>query len=306
MRRIVTRALPDGRVCIVHPFHICIKGLDTAVLCRDDEDYDAMVKVICLSAWRRNVIIIIYAVASNHCHVAVLAKAQSDAKACAIEIKKMYSMWFSRKYSERKVLRHIEVKALWIDTDWYVRNVLAYIPRNAIDNGCNVNDYRWSGYGAMFRRTNNNKMGSKRVSLLTARDVKRIMHTGDKLDRVPWLIDDDGCLIPESFCDHTYLEQAFNNDQSFFLKTIGSLNVAEMRYNLEERPYIMVPDTDLYKSADELACLWFKKSLSELSIEQKNRLIPYIDHTRKTTAKQLGRVFGLPVEKIEGIVRAKE
>ena len=30
----------------VQPFHVCLKGLEQAILCRDDEDYDTMVKVI--------------------------------------------------------------------------------------------------------------------------------------------------------------------------------------------------------------------------------------------------------------------
>lgn len=99
------------------------------------------------------------------------------------------------------------------------------------------------------------------------------MHTGEKLDRVPWFIDSEGCLIPESFCDHTYLEQAFENDQAFFLRTIGAVNVAEMHYSLEERPYVMVSDTELYKSVNEVSERWFKKCLDELSVEQKSRLI---------------------------------
>ena len=123
------------------------------------------------------------------------AKAQFDADAYAIEIKKMYSMWFSRKYSERKILRRIEAKALYLDSDWYVRNVLAYIPRNAIDNGFNVNEYKWSGYQAAFQKGELEPQASKPVKLLKSRDKERIMHTGEKLDRVPWLIDSDGCLM---------------------------------------------------------------------------------------------------------------
>ena len=301
MRRVVVRALPDGSVCNVYPFHICLKGVETAVLCRDDEDYDAMVKVICLAAWRRNVIVVIYAVASNHCHVAVLAVSQSDADACAEEIKKVYSMWFSRKYSEHKVLRRVEVKALYLDSEWYVRNALAYIPRNALDNGYNVNEYKWSGYSAAFCDRNRVLTG-RSVSLLKSRDKERIMHTGDRLDRVPWLIDSADHLIPASFCDHTYLEQAFNNDQSFFLKTIGALNTAEISYKLEERPYRMVNDTELQKTVEEISERWFAKPVAALSIEQKNRLIPYVYHIIKTTPKQLGRVFGLPADRMSGML----
>ena len=50
-----------------------MKGLESLILYRDDDDYDAMVKILCLCARRKNVIVIIYTVVSNHCHVAVLA-----------------------------------------------------------------------------------------------------------------------------------------------------------------------------------------------------------------------------------------
>jgi hypothetical protein len=86
MRRIVTRILPSGEFKSVQPFHVCIKGAETAVHCRDEEDYDVYVKYIALCARRKNVIVIIYAVVSNHCHVAVLAAKQADADAFAQEL----------------------------------------------------------------------------------------------------------------------------------------------------------------------------------------------------------------------------
>lgn len=232
MQRIAIRTLPDGSVCKVYPYHICIKGLEQTVLCRDSDDYDAMVKVICLSARRKNVIVIIYAVVSNHCHVAILAASQKNADAFAYDLKKVYSMWFSRKYQERNVLHRITVRALYLDTDWYVRNALAYIPRNALDNGCNIQEYLWSGYRAMFSREL--PKGLKPVNSLSRRECRAILHTGDKLYQVPWLINSDGQLEPRSFCDCLYLEQAFNNDQAFFLKTIGGQDTAQMKYDLEE------------------------------------------------------------------------
>lgn len=79
MRRVVSRVLPDGTIGNVQPFHICLEGLEKAVLCRDEKDYDAFVKIICLAAWRKNVIVVIYTVVSNHSHATVLARCQEDA-----------------------------------------------------------------------------------------------------------------------------------------------------------------------------------------------------------------------------------
>ena len=112
MQRVVKRNLPDRSVRQVHPFPVSMEGMKTLVLCRDDEDYDAMVKILCVASRRKNVIIIIYAVVSNHCHVAVLAATQRDAEQYGSEIKKMYAMWFSRKYGEKGALRGMDVKAI--------------------------------------------------------------------------------------------------------------------------------------------------------------------------------------------------
>ena len=54
MKRIVPRVLPDGSIRYVQPYHVCLEGLECAVLCRDDDDYDAFVKIIAVAS-RRNV-----------------------------------------------------------------------------------------------------------------------------------------------------------------------------------------------------------------------------------------------------------
>ena len=243
---------------MVYPFHVCMKGTESVVLCRDDSDYDAMVKVIAVAAKRKNVIIVIYTVVSTHCHIAVLAA-------------------------------------------WYVRNALAYIPRNALDNGYNVDGYEWSGYRAMFRR-DKGKPGW-RVSLLTKRDRERVLHTAMDLRDVAWTLDGNGRLEPRSFCDTEYLEQVFNGDQTFFLKTIGNLNPLEMNEKLVDSPRKRVTDTELLKTVDEICRRWFNEDLSRISYERKMRLLPYVFRVRRTTPAQLSRVLGLKREEAERAVK---
>ena len=270
-----------------------MEGLERAILCRDEEDYDAMVKILCVSARRKNVVLVIYAVVSNHCHAVVLARYQQDADDYGEEVKRMAAMWFSRKYGESGVLKGTDVKAICLDSDWYVRSALAYVPRNALDNGCNVNEYPWSGYRAMFSQDVSERVSARPVSSLHRDEMRRIMHTGDKLKDVPWLLDDSGRLIPSSICDSAYLEQAFGNDQSFFLRTIGSLNPAEMNQKLIDNPRMRLTDSEFYKHTAAVSLRWFKAELSRLSLEQKARLIPYISRTMKTSVPQLARSFGL-------------
>lgn len=270
-----------------------MEGLERTILCRDEEDYDAMVKILCVSARRKNVVLVIYAVVSNHCHAVVLARYQQDADDYGGEVKRMAAMWFSRKYGESGVLKGTDVKAICLDSDWYVRSALAYVPRNALDNGCNVNEYPWSGYRAMFSQDVSKRVNVRPVSSLHRDEMRRIMHTADKLKDVPWSLDDSDRLIPSSICDSAYLEQAFGNDQSFFLRTIGSLNPAEMNQKLIDNPRKRLTDSEFYKHTAAVSLRWFKAELSRLSLEQKARLIPYISRTMKTSVAQLARTFGL-------------
>jgi REP element-mobilizing transposase RayT len=301
MKRIVTRVLPSGETKTVYPFHVCIKGAETAVHCRNDEDYDVYVKYIALCARRKNVLVIIYAVVSNHCHVAVLAARQADADAFAQELKKMYAQWFRAKYNESKILHRTDAQAILLDNDWYVRNALAYIPRNALDNGCSVQDYLWSGFRAMFK--GGTKPEGRRVASLTKRETGSIMHTRDCLKDVPWLLDEKDRLIPDSFCDTAYLEEVFNEDPAFWLKTIGAVNPAEMDEKLIEGPRRMLPDAEFMKIVTDTVLRWFSQELSSLPKEKKVRIIPYLWRTRKTTAKQLARVMGMPREEVEKAVK---
>lgn len=304
MRRTFPQELPDGTVRQLHPFHISMEGLETAVLCRDDADYDAMVKILCVAARRKKVLVIIYAVVSNHCHVAILAANQGDADAYGQEIKRMYAMWFRRRYGEEGILRHTDIKAIWLDSDWYVRNALAYIPRNALDNGCPVQDYRWTGYRAMFRQGYERNTGRK-VASLTKRERERILHTGDDLSDVRWLLNEREELIPDSFCEHRYLEQAFEQDPAYFLKTIGGQNAAEMQNKLITAPRTIQTDGEFFKLATETSQRWFQAEIPSISLERKIRLITYLNRTSRTTVPQLARVFGLPRNQISRILGRK-
>ena len=64
----------------------------------------------------------------------------------------------------------------------------------------------------------------------------------------------------------------------------------------------MRSDGEVLKDASAEADRWFKTGLSALSSLQKARIIPYFNRTRKTTVKQLARVFGLDRKTVESIL----
>lgn len=297
------REFPDGSIRRLHPFHISLEGLETRILCRDNEDYDVFVKIICVCCRRKGVVLVIYSVVSNHAHGVVLATCQEAADDCAEEIKRIYAMYFSKKYGDNSVMKGVDAKALWINTDWYLRNALAYDIRNAMDNGAQcVQSYKWTGFRGMFC---NGKCRNpiKKVRDMSKREIRRIMHTGDDLSDVRWIVDENGELEPASICDWNYLEGAFLHDQSFFLKSIGTVNTAEMNEKLIDSPRRKRKDEEFLRTVEEISQNWYNTSVHFLSTEKKARLISYIKHSIRTDIPQLCRTFEIDRETMERLLR---
>lgn len=294
------RELPDGTVTKVYPFHISLEGLENRVLCREDSDYDAFVKILCVCCRRKNVILIIYAVVSNHSHLVVLAPGQGEADACAEEIKRMFSMYYSRKYSDTCTMQGVDAMAIWLDNDNYLRNAIAYVVRNAMDNGATcIQEYKWTGFRGMFcgGRIPKEKHAT-RLAGLSVRDRRKIMHTGDNLSNVAWVINADKEIEPASVCDWQYVESAFKDDQSFFLRLVGGVNSSEMTQRLIDSPRIKRPDADFVRSVNELSQRWFQKDIHDLTDDKKARLVHIVSHSFRTDPSQLARAFELSRETV--------
>ena len=301
-QRIVERRFPDGSTRLAYPFHVSLEGLESKVMFRDDEDYGVFFKYIFLCARRKNVIVITYIVMSNHAHIAILATDIAAAKGYKNELKRTYSLYFSLKHKERKLLRGTDTFVEYLDSDWYVRNTLAYIPRNAFDAGSLVEEYRWSGYRAAFRKEERHQ--HRPVKLLTCRERFLTFHSRDSMRAANWEVDADGEIDPISACDTAYLEDAFNHDPAFYLRVIGTVNSAEMKQKLVSNHLHLQRDADFFKTLNDLSQSWFQRNLPELTIEKKTRLITYVNHAYRTTVPQLARCFGLTREKVSMILNA--
>ena len=298
----VTRTLPDGRKATVYPFHVSLEGLQSNLLCRELEDYDVIEKLMFVSAWTANVIVITHVVMSSHGHMAVLAPNMQQVKEMADTLKQRASMFIAKKYNEHNVLMRTSADIQLLDNEWYIRNTLAYIPRNVIELGQRPEDYLWCSHRAMFAdRSQHN--GVRSVAALTRREKEALFHTHADLSRVPWQLDLNGHLIPATCVDADYLEQAFNNDQAFYLKTIGGLNCAEMEQKLVTNLRRWRPDADFLPTVNEISSRWFQKLPHELSLEQKTRLVPYLYHSYKTSIPQLARCMRMDRSDVKSILR---
>ena len=299
--RIVTRTLPDNTTRRVFPFHLSLEGMESVLLCRDDEDYDHLEKSIYLSALECNTLVVIGIAMSNHGHAVVLATDYAAVFGMGEQIKKRHSQYLSWKYGERNLLRLSTPDVQYLDSEWYVRNALAYVPRNALDAGTRIEDYRWSGYRGMFVE-GRCPPGGRPVASMSRREREALFRSHQDLSKVPWIVNADGGVEPASACDYPYLESAFAHDQAFFLKTIGTVNTAEMRQKLSLNKRIRQTDNQIQAVVSDLAGRWFQKDIKDLTPEQKARLLPYIHHSYRTSIPQLARCLQLPREVVSALL----
>lgn len=295
------RILRDGSLQTLFQFHVSLEGCLERILCRDDSDYDCFVKIICVCAYEAGVDLVIYSVVSNHAHFIVLSPSQTITDRVADEVKRRYSMHFCRKYHDKGAMKGISAKGILIDSDWYLRNAIAYDIRNAIDNGAtNLEEYRWTGYSCAFRKQDSSE-ALKAVRNLTRREKERIMHTNSDLSGVRWMLNAHDEIEPSSVCNGAYIEEAFEMNQANYLRCIGVVNTAEMRYKLQSGPKTMMKDEDFLIFANEISNRWFKSHIHNLPFDKKARLIAYIKRIQKTSEKQLARAFELQSEMIATI-----
>ena len=304
-RIIVQRILPSGRPAWVRPFHISLEGLESATICRDEEDYDAMVKHIFTCARRNDVLVVIYAVVSNHSHEVVLAAGKEEAEKFANDLKKVHSMWIRRKYGEYGILRRVGADISPIETITHARNALAYVPRNAMDNGAkNIAGYKWTGYRAMFCEGKAPE-GLIPVSSLTTRASEKLLHTGDDVSRMSWLLNVRGEIEPASACDWRYLEMIFNHDPSFFMRKIGDVNVTQMKYDLKAAGKYKMTDAEFLKTAEEYAMAWYKEHLFEMSHDTKARFLQYLGKKVRLTIPQVARCMQMDRDVVSVLLERK-
>lgn len=145
----------------------------------------------------------------------------------------------------------------------------------------------------------------RRVADLSQRERSSLFHTHEDLGNVPWLLNADGGIEPASACDWQYLESAFNNDQAFFLKTIGTVNQAQMRQMLVISGRKRQTDTEMLAIVKNLADKWYGKTLMELTPEMKARILPYLYRSYHTTIPQLARCLGMPRDVVATLLPVK-
>ena len=297
-QRITRRILPDGKSQTVYPFHVCTEGKENRVVCRDSEDLRVAYNFIPICARRSNVLPVAICVLNSHMHSFILASSFKDACRFGDSYKRSYSKYFGRRYGHNtNIYLDTDSTPILLEDDKHVRNAICYIFRNSIDAGFAVNKYIWSSFGSLFCDGQANTPGTD-ISAYSDMKRRSLFKTADHLSDSKWLVDSNGVLVPESFCDWKYAESAFFNNKKFFLKVMGLTDDEQMKQILEYDHLHPKSIEEVISSANAKSLSRYGVSFDVLSLEQKIPIIKTLYHSLRTTPAQLARSLGLEKGKI--------
>lgn len=299
--RIIRRELPDGSLIEFFPYHVCTEGHEDRNVCQDEEDLRVAQNFIAICAKRADVIISVFCVLNTHIHSIVLAPSIKEATRFIESYKISYSKYYSKKYGGNKeIYNTTKSTPILIDDDRYLRNAICYTLRNALDTGHRVDNYKWSSYRSLFKSS---AVHGVKISELKYRDRRAILKTGEDLSKCNWLIDNEGVILPESFCYVQYAEAAFYNNHRYFLRCLGLTDDAQMEQKLVTNNTTRCSTEDIMLMAKSKSRHIYGKELESLTTDEKIPILKIIRYSMRASEAQLSRCFEMHPDKIHLILQ---
>jgi len=280
-------------------FHICIKGHDSITIYTDEEDYSTSVNYIAIAQYRSNISILAYCQMPNHSHFVMETDSDDDIMHFIIRYKRLYSMYFNRKYREYKIFRRQDILIKKINSLHYLRQCIAYVLRNPLAAGLirTIDFYPWTSHACYFRNNDSSMNESYPVASLSKREIRKVLKTHIDLTGCRYCIDHrNGMIVPRTFVDYKTVESIYNNSASMFTKFVGWNDDNKMEYELLIKQTYSYDDIEMKSIADIISLEKYRKSCLELLPEQKRELAFILRKKYRTSVAQLSRVLRIRKE----------
>jgi putative transposase len=128
-------------------YHVMNRGRHGESIYNDEQDYQAFIDLLKETGSMWNVRIAAYCLMTNHYHLLIQTpKAKLDR--CMRHINGIYTQRYNRKHHMDGQLFRGRYKAILVDADNYLLEIVRYIHRNPVRAGIvkHPRDYRWSSH----------------------------------------------------------------------------------------------------------------------------------------------------------------
>ena len=267
-----------------------------------DEDYKKGVSILGLcTAYFNNINLYAYSLMSNHIHLLVSGTTDEIA-----EYFDMYRKILSRTGcgTSQKVILDLQEHLYEVSDDNYMRNVIAYIHRNAfvVNPDYTPFSYPWSSGMFCFNPEALKYVAVSRKILRIA-EMRRISKSRkfDDLDASN-LYEVDGCICGASFCRIDVVEGLFLNAREYFYRLSRNIEAtSNIAKQIGEK--IILSDSEIYG----LVCKLSNQNYgglkpADLSPHIKLELAKKLHYEYNSSSKQLARIFKIDESLISVII----
>lgn len=277
-------------------YHVCTNALKSSLLFRDSEDYITGINYLALCAFiYQNIEILAYCMMSNHLHIVVKGDAETGKKFMT-GFKRRYSLWMTKKYNEYKTLKNVPAIIKVIDNKEYLKQVIAYVLRNPVAAGINVNpfEYKWSSAGAYFAHDEDGIASKSVNNSLRLNESRRLFKTKTRIPESINPVTISGHTVDmKSFVNYIEVEGLFRTSKAFMYFMAKDLD-SEIESQLSMRKKIVFQDSFVAKAVVGICEERFNVShVNDLNIADRCMLISILKRRFNSSPKQIARVLNL-------------
>jgi|GEM_PF-750285 hypothetical protein len=289
----------------IHFYHICIKGYNGMNLYLDNDDFRMAVNYTAISQYKTGIEILAYCHMDNHSHFVISADKYEDAEKFSFSYKHVYSRYLVKKYGLFKTFKREDTLTKEIGDIQYLRQCIAYVLRNPFAARIiqSVTGYSWSSISCYFQKCPLPSQGrTYKISSLSVRQAKAILHSKCSLKACNYIIDSDGMIIPDTFVNARLVESIFNGSSAMFLKYLGWQDDNKFDFELIFQQTLHYDDKEVKAIAERLSQGKYGKGINEITPDQSRRLAALILSKHRISAARIARILSLRKSEVEKFV----
>src|SRR4030042_5741019 len=158
-------------------YHVLNRGRRRESILRDTKDYEIYLQTVQEACELWHLRVAAYCLLSNHYHLLVQTP-NANLSRCLRHIDGVYTQRFNRRHGHDGPLFRGRYKALLIEADLYLLQLVRYIPRNPLEAGLaqTLDDYPWSSHQGYLSRSSKWKWLYKDrvLEMLAAKPAARV------------------------------------------------------------------------------------------------------------------------------------
>lgn len=280
-------------------YHLCTDEGHPVIFFTRKEYEDAIGIIALCSKLFPSIRIITFELMDNHIHM--LIKGNLVAIKEFFELFKKYLSRYFRENGTPRNLSRFNAEYLFVDTDDYLKCVVAYVNRNGsvCYHNVTVFGYEWGANRYFFNPESKIRYEFCRKPMTMAHR-QQLMHSR-KFDHVEGLYTVDGYVSPMSFCDIEKGEMIFQSARQYMYYIARNIEGSkEIAKRIGEKIYY--DDYDLITVIQKISYDKFNTAPQVLTSLQKMEMAKTLYYEYNANLKQLSRLLKLDKSVIQSII----